>query len=66
MTQPRFPWVLLAIIAMFTFVAMTAPPKAMWIVVLAIVAVLISAAAAIYQVIPRRDDSLVDLGDEES
>ena len=66
MTQPRFPWALLAIIAMFTLVAVTAPPKATWIVVLAIVAVLISAAAAIYQVIPRRDDSLVDLGDEES
>ena len=63
MTQPRFPWALLAIIAMFTFVAVTAPPKAMWIVVLAIVAVLISAAAAIYQVIPRRDDSLVDEDD---
>ncbi|HUS22576.1 MAG TPA: hypothetical protein VMZ66_11270 [Aeromicrobium sp.] len=61
MTQPKFPWALLAIIAMFTFVAVTAPPKATWIVVLAIVAVLISAAAAIYQVIPRRDDSLVDL-----
>lgn len=61
MTQPRFPWVLLAIIAMFTFVAMTAPPKAMWIVVLAIVAVLLSAAAAIYQVIPRKPDPLVDL-----
>jgi hypothetical protein len=61
MTQPRFPWALLAIIAMFTFVAVTAPPKATWIVVLAIVAVLISAAAAIYQVIPRRDDSVVAL-----
>ena len=60
MTQPRFPWALLAIIAMFTAVAVTAPPKATWIVVLAIVAVLISAAAAVYQVVPRKDDSLVD------
>jgi len=60
MTQPKFPWVLLVIIAMFTFVAMTAPPKATWIVVLAIIAVLLTAAAAIYQVIPRKDDSLVD------
>jgi hypothetical protein len=65
MTQPRFPWALLAIIAMFTVVAVTAPPKATWIVVLAIVAVLISVAAAIYQVIPRRDDSLVDEVDED-
>ena len=63
MTQPRFPWALLAIIAMFTLVAVTAPPKATWIVVLAIVAVLISVAAAIYQVIPRKDDSLVDEDD---
>jgi hypothetical protein len=60
MTQPKFPWALLAIIAMFTFVAVTAPPKATWIVVLAIIAVLISAAAAIYQVIPRKADPLVD------
>ena len=60
MTQPKFPWALLVIIAMFTFVAMTAPPKATWIVVLAIVAVLVTAAAAVYQIIPRKDDSLVD------
>jgi hypothetical protein len=60
MTQPKFPWALLVIIAMFTFIAMTAPPKATWIVVLAIIAVLVTTAAAIYQVIPRKDDSFVD------
>jgi hypothetical protein len=65
MTQPKFPWMLLAIIAMFTFTAMTAPPKATWIVVLAIVAVLLTAAAAVYQVIPRKDDSYVDPADLE-
>lgn len=63
MTQPKFPWALLLIIAMFTWVAMTAPPKATWIVVLAIIAVVTSAAAAIYQVIPRKDDSIVDEND---
>jgi hypothetical protein len=56
MTQPRFPWALLVIISMFTFIAITA--KGAWMVVFAIVAVLLSAAAAIYQVIPRRDDSI--------
>jgi hypothetical protein len=61
MTQPKFPWALLAIIAMFTLVAVTAPPKATWIVVLAIIAVLVSVAAAIYQIIPRKADPLVDL-----
>ena len=59
MTQPKFPWVLLLIIAMFTFVAIS-PKSPPWIVVLAIVAVLITAAAAIYQVMPRKDDSYLD------
>ena len=62
MTQPKFPWALLAIIAMFTFMAI-APKSPPWIVVLAIVAVLITAAAAVYQVIPRNDDSYVDPAD---
>ena len=66
MTQPKFPWVLLVIIAMFTFVAMTAPPKATWIVVLAIIAVLMSAAAAIYQVIPRKDPSIAPVADPDA
>ncbi len=54
MTQPKFPWVLLVIIAMFTFVAVS-PISPPWIVAFAIVAVIISAAAAIYQVFPRKD-----------
>jgi hypothetical protein len=66
MTQPKFPWALLLIIAMFTFVAMTAPPKATWIVVLAIIAVIMSSAAAIYQVIPRKDDSIVEPADPDT
>lgn len=56
MTEPKFPWALLVIIGMFTFIAVTA--KGAWIVVFAVVAVLLSAAAAIYQVIPRQDDSI--------
>jgi hypothetical protein len=41
---------------MFTFVAISekSPP---WVVVLAIFAVILSAAAAIYQTLPRREDS---------
>lgn len=62
MTQPKFPWVLLLIIAMFTFLAVS-PVSPPWIVVLAIVAILLSAAAAIYQVIPRKDPSYVDPAD---
>ena len=56
MTEPKFPWALLAIIAMFTFVAISAksPP---WVVVLAIVAVIFSSAAAIYQSLPKREDT---------
>ena len=66
MTQPKFPWALIVIIAMFTFVAMTAPPKATWIVALAIFAVIMSAAAAIYQIIPRKDDSIVEPEDPDA
>jgi hypothetical protein len=57
MTEPKFPWALLVIIAMFTLIAVTAPPKASWMVVLAIIAVITAAAAAIYQVIPRKLDT---------
>jgi 4-hydroxybenzoate polyprenyltransferase len=55
-TEPKFPWALLVIIAMFTFVAISekSPP---WVVVLAIFAAIFSAAAAIYQAIPRREDT---------
>jgi len=59
MTQPKFPWALLVIIAMFTIVAVS-PVSPPWMVVFAILAILVTAAAAIYQVIPRKDDSLVD------
>jgi hypothetical protein len=65
MTQPKFPWALLVIIAMFTFVAIhpVSPP---WIVAFAIFAVVVSASAAIYQVIPRKDDSLIEPADPDS
>jgi hypothetical protein len=59
MTQPKFPWTLLVIIAMFTFVAIT-PKSPPWIVGLAIFSVVMTAAAAVYQVIPRKDDTYVD------
>ncbi|HKY56847.1 MAG TPA: hypothetical protein VJL80_02255 [Aeromicrobium sp.] len=59
MTQPKFPWALLVILAMFTFMAVS-PVSPPWIVVFAIVAIIVTAAAAIYQVIPRKDDSIVD------
>ena len=64
MTQPKFPWVLLVIIAMFTFLAVS-PVSPPWIVVLAIVAIVLSAAAAVYQVIPRKDPSTVPLADPD-
>ena len=56
MTEPKFPWALLVIIGMFTFVAISekSPP---WVVVLAIFAVIMSAAAAIYQSLPKREDT---------
>ncbi|MFL6090713.1 MAG: hypothetical protein ACJ71Z_11285 [Aeromicrobium sp.] len=61
MTQPKFPWALLVILAMFTFVAVTARPP--WIIGFAIIAILTAAAAAIYQVIPRKDPALGDGSD---
>ena len=63
MTQPKFPWALIVIIAMFTFVAVS-PMSPPWIVAFAIFAVVISAAAAIYQVIPRKDDSIIEPPDD--
>jgi hypothetical protein len=57
MTQPKFPWALLLILAMFTFVAVS-PVSPPWIKVLGILAVIITAAAAVYQAIPREDHSL--------
>jgi hypothetical protein len=63
MTEPKFPWALLVMIAMFTFIAVSA--KGAWMVVFAVIAVLVSAAAAIYQVIPRRDDS-VEVAEDDS
>jgi hypothetical protein len=65
MTQPKFPWVLLAIIAMFTFLAVS-PVSPPWIVVLAIIAILLSAAAAVYQVVPRKDPSIAPAADPEA
>lgn len=65
MTEPKFPWALLVMIAMFTFIAISA--KGAWMVVFAVIAVLLSSAAAIYQFIPGRDDSLqppVDADDD--
>ena len=56
MTQPKFPWALLRIVAMFTFIAIS-PKSPSWIVVFAIFAVIVTAASAIYQVIPRREDT---------
>ena len=64
MTQPKFPWALLVIIAMFTFVSVS-PISPPWIVAFAIFAVVVSAAAAIYQVIPRKDDSIVEADGED-
>ena len=57
MTQPKFPWALLVIVAMFTFMAVS-PISPPWIVALAILAILVTAAAAVYQVLPRKDDSI--------
>ena len=65
MTQPKFPWALLVIIAMFTFVAIS-PISPPWIVAFAIFAVVVSAAAAIYQVIPREDPTLLEPADPDS
>ena len=65
MTQPKFPWALLVILAMFTFVAVS-PVSPPWIIVLAICAILITASAAVYQVIPRKDPSLIELADPDS
>lgn len=64
MTQPKFPWVLLVIIAMFTFIAVS-PSSPPWIIVLAIIAVIITGAAAVFQVIPRKIDDFVDTGAED-
>jgi hypothetical protein len=65
MTQPKFPWALLVIIAMFTFVAVS-PISPPWIVAFSILAIVVSAAAAIYQVIPREDTSLIEPVDPDS
>jgi hypothetical protein len=65
MTQPKFPWALLVILAMFTFMAVS-PVSPPWIVVLAILAIVVTAAAAIYQVLPRKDDSMIDLAEPDT
>lgn len=58
MTQPKFPWALLLIVAMFTFIAITSAPGYMF--VFSIIAIITAAAGAVYQSIPRKLDPLVD------
>jgi hypothetical protein len=52
MEQPRFPWVLVMLVAFFGFVALTS--ETMWISIVAGVGALFVAAAAIYQSMPKR------------
>jgi hypothetical protein len=52
MEQPRFPWVLVMLVAFFGFVALTS--ETMWISIAAGVGALIVAAAAVYQSLPKR------------
>jgi hypothetical protein len=57
MTEPKFPWALLVMLGMFGFVAFS-PKSPPWVSMGGFVAAAIIAVAAIYQLIPRRDDSL--------
>jgi hypothetical protein len=52
MEQPRFPWVLVMLVAFFGFVALTS--ETMWISIVAGVGALFVAVAAIYQSMPKR------------
>lgn len=56
MTEPRFPWALLVILAMFGYITFSSEPP--WLQVGGAIGVLIVAAGAFYQMIPRRDDSV--------
>lgn len=55
MTEPKFPWALLVMLGMFAFIAFSSKPP--WLQVGGGIGVLIVAAGAYYQMIPRRDDS---------
>jgi hypothetical protein len=63
MEKPRFPLMLVVMVAFFGFIAVTA--EARWIAIVAGIGAIFIAAAAIYQSIPRppSDGELVD--DEE-
>jgi len=69
MEQPPFPWVLVVLVAMFGFLAVTS--ETMWISIVSGIGALFVAAAAIYQSMPKRverepmDDPL-DEGDPPS
>ena len=52
MEQPPFPWVLVVLVAMFGFLAVTS--ETMWISIVAGIGALFVAAAAIYQSLPKR------------
>jgi hypothetical protein len=52
MEQPRFPWVLVMLVALFGFLALTS--ETMWISIVAGVGALFVAVAAIYQSRPKR------------
>ena len=52
MEQPPFPWVLVALVAIFGFLAVTS--ETMWISIVAGIGTLFVAAAAVYQSLPKR------------
>ena len=69
MEQPPFPWVLVALVAMFGFLAVTS--ETLWISIVSGIGAFFVAAAAVYQSLPNRvegepmDDPL-DEGDPPS
>jgi hypothetical protein len=52
MEQPPFPWVLVALVAMFGFLAVTS--ETLWISIVSGIGAFFVAAAAVYQSLPKR------------
>ncbi|MGI9083719.1 MAG: hypothetical protein ACR2FE_00330 [Aeromicrobium sp.] len=54
MEQPRFPVVLVVLVALFGFIAISS--EVVWIKIIAVIGALFVAAAAVYQSMPQRDE----------
>lgn len=59
MTRPKFPWALLVLLGMFGYIGLS-PKTPAYFQLGCLFAILLVGAAAIYQLIPRKDPSIAD------